>query len=154
MNELAIKKGATSYWTGEDFVVDIQKLRRIIDKLKLAHTVFTGHLIPQILRRREVELVAVLRCSPDELEKRLQKRGYSAKKVRENVLSEILDICMVDALRRFGSDKVGEFDTTSRKPVNIAKAIISAYRKESSPRVGLVDWLRAVSESGALSNYV
>ncbi len=154
MNELAIKKGATSYWTGEDFEVNIQKLRRIIDKMELSHTVFTGHLVSQILRRRETQFVAVLRCSPDGLEKRLQNRGYGTKKVRENVLSEILDICLFDALRRFGSDKVGEFDTTGREPAGIAKAIISVYRNESSPRVGLVDWLKAVSESGTLSNYI
>ncbi len=154
MNELAIKKGAKSYWTGEDFVISVQKLRRIIAKMKLERSVVTGHLVSQILRKREAEFVAVVRCSPDELEKRLRKRGYSSKKVKENVLSEILDVCLVEALHRFGSDRVGEFDTTGRKPADVAKAVISVYRNDSRPQVGIVDWLKAASDSGILFNYI
>ena len=121
--------------------------------MKSDRAVVVSHLVPQILRKGDAEFVAVLRCSPDELEKRLQRRGYSKKKIKENVLSEILDICLYDVLRKFGSDKVGEFDTTGRNPTLVAKSIIAAYRNESKPKVGIVDWLKVVAESGTLSLY-
>ena len=41
--------------------------------------------------------IIVLRCDPDVLAGRLRARGYSKKKVTENVQSEILDVILCEA---------------------------------------------------------
>ena len=71
-------------------------------------------------RRR---FVAVLRCEPSVLRKRLVERGYSPAKVTENVEAELIGVVLDECLRRFGSELVREYDTTSASPKDVAKAI-------------------------------
>ncbi len=53
--------------------------------------VVEGHLIPELAI--DWDLVFVLRCPVEELEKRLRARGYSEEKIRENVEAELIDYC-------------------------------------------------------------
>jgi adenylate kinase len=48
-----------------------------------------AHLLP-------CDRIVVLRCRPDELKKRLMKRKYPKKKVRENMEAEALDVCLIE----------------------------------------------------------
>ena len=52
-----------------------------------------AHLIPKGL----VSLCIVVRCPLPLLKGRLEARGYTASKVRENLDSEIFDVCLVEA---------------------------------------------------------
>ncbi|HOP09773.1 MAG TPA: AAA family ATPase, partial [Candidatus Methanofastidiosa archaeon] len=56
----------------------------------------------------DCDLIFIIRCSPDELYRRLSARGYGREKVRENVLSEILDTCLINAIETMGSGRVFE----------------------------------------------
>lgn len=56
----------------------------------------------------EVDLVFVLRCEPKILLERLKNRNYSGEKIRENVMAEILDYCVLDALQYHAPEKVFE----------------------------------------------
>jgi broad-specificity NMP kinase len=42
----------------------------------------------------------VCKCELKKLKKRLEKRKYSQKKIRENVDSEIFDICLNEAVEK------------------------------------------------------
>ena len=79
-----------------------------------------SHLLPKKL----VDLCIVLICSDlKKLEKRLQKRKYSQKKVRENLDSEIFQVCLAEAQER--KHKMMVVDTA--KGINKDK-ILSAVR--------------------------
>ncbi|MBU7031884.1 MAG: dephospho-CoA kinase [Theionarchaea archaeon] len=56
----------------------------------------------------EVDLVFVLRCEPSILFERLKRRNYSEEKIRENVMAEILDFCVLDALEYHAPEKIFE----------------------------------------------
>ncbi|MBU0470644.1 MAG: AAA family ATPase [Nanoarchaeota archaeon] len=54
--------------------------------------------ISHLLSKKIVDLCIVLTCSDlKELEKRLKKRKYSSKKIRENLDAEIFQICLIEA---------------------------------------------------------
>jgi adenylate kinase len=69
-----------------------------------------------------VEGAVVLRCSPAVLEKRLQARGWSSAKIRENVQAEVLDVILVEAAESLGW--IREIDTTSSPPSETAAAVL------------------------------
>ena len=90
-----------------------------------------------------VDIAIVLRCSPKVLKKRLESRGYSDDKVRENVEAEAVDVILIEAMECVG--KVCEIDATHRSPHAVADAVseIMAGESEKYP-VGHVDWSQEV----------
>ena len=46
------------------------------------------------------DLCVVMRCNPKKLGDRLRKRGYSDKKVQDNIVAEIMEVCLSDALQK------------------------------------------------------
>lgn len=61
-----------------------------------------------------VDQAVVLRCHPDVLASRLHGKGWSTRKVGENVEAEALDVVLTDAINRLGDDHVAQIDTTDR----------------------------------------
>jgi len=112
-----------------------------------------GHLAPYVLDSSHVKLAYVLRCDPDELLSRLMKRGYSESKALENVASEILGVCLWEAVDRFGEDKVAEVDTTSRAPEQVVKEMAAILDGRLKRVVGRIDWLSKISEQGRLNYF-
>jgi adenylate kinase len=91
------------------------------------------HILPS-------ERVIVLRCRPDVLEDRLRKRGYSAAKVKENVLAEALDTILIETVECHGDEEILELDTTSAAVEDTA-AMIDEFIKGLRPaHFGDTDW--------------
>ena len=68
-----------------------------------------SHLLPAKL----VDVCIVLTCADlKKLEKRLQQRRYSKKKIRENLDAEIFQICLMEAKEK--GHKVLVFDTATK----------------------------------------
>jgi adenylate kinase len=88
----------------------------------------------------------VLRLTPSELKKRLEARGYSTKKIRENLESEALDVILVEAVEF--CKRVSEIDTTGRSPLEVADYVLRAIRKEIDLEPGQVDWLENFFDPG------
>jgi adenylate kinase len=88
----------------------------------------------------------VLRLAPSELEKRLEARGYSTKKIQENLESEALDVILVEAVEF--CKRVSEIDTTGRSPQEVADLVLIAIRKEIDLGPGQVDWLEDFFDPG------
>ncbi|MCX8191219.1 MAG: hypothetical protein N3F06_00235, partial [Nitrososphaerales archaeon] len=101
----------------------------------------------------EIDFIVVLRCSPWELMNRYVSRGYNEKKAKENVGAEILDVCLVEALKVFGKRKVYEIDTTGKTPEEVAEKIISLYNGEVKKEPIGIDWLTKVVEAGDLHKF-
>jgi len=68
-----------------------------------------SHYLP----KKYVDLCIVIKCDIKELKKRLEKRKYSKIKIRENLDSEIFDICLVEA--KENKHKIIIVDTTKKK---------------------------------------
>lgn len=91
------------------------------------------------------DLIVVLRCRPSVLAKRLESRGWSAAKVRENAGAEALDVILVESVET--SAAVAEIDTTAIPLEEVADAVeqVLAGEKEKYA-VGNVDWSAEVLE--------
>ena len=155
LNKVAFETGSVLDSSGDDFEVDPKRVRRnILQRIESGGIVLSGHLLPYILKRGEADFVAVLRCSPEELENRYVGRGYSDAKVRENVASEILDICLGDALKQFGADVVAEFDTTGKQAGGVAKEIVAVFQGLKPRSQGQVRWLSDQSAARLIDRYL
>jgi len=80
----------------------------------------------------------VLRTSPKVLKDRLAKRGYSEKKIRENLEAETLDVILVEAVE--WCDQVHEIDTTQRSAEETADLVTKIIRGEAKLPPGKIDW--------------
>ena len=140
VNELIDELGlATGYDSKRKTkVVDTVRLAKEVDKLR-GDMLMEGHLSHLL----HPEIAVVLRCSPSVLEKRLRAKGWSEKKVRENVEAEAVDVILIEAMESV--PMVLEIDTTDKKPAKVGAAIeeiISGDRKKY--RAGSIDWSQEV----------
>ena len=157
INHVATDNNAISEKTSMGLDVDVKRLAKLLEKMlnTKRNLVVVGHLDPYVLKPEGIDMVAVLRRSPYQLEKTLEERGYSADKVRENVASEILGTTLYDSLKTFSRRKVTEFNTTGKSPHETAEEIVSALQKKPrSKSVSLgIDWLNLVSEKGDMRKF-
>ncbi len=154
LNQVAIEKNAIIGKDEHGFIADLFLLRKHTrEAIKGKKVVVSGHLLPFIFSKREIRFVAILRCSPFELENRFKLRNYGDEKIKDNIASEILGICAYEALRKFGKDKVAEFDTTGRDAKEVAEEIIKVMKGEIPKRVGFIDWLKFFEKIEELSRF-
>jgi adenylate kinase len=153
LNALAIQSRAVLGEDARGIIVDPRLLASVVRRSAPRHCIFAGHFLPAVFRREELSLVAVLRCAPDELERRYEQRGYQLLKTRENVLAEMLGVCLHEAVERFGRRRVAEFDTTAQTPGVVAKRIRAVSRGQKSGSVGRIDWLSEAIRTGLLFRY-
>ena len=157
INHVAIYNNAIIEKTDLGLDVDIKRLAKLLEKMlnTKKDLMIVGHLAPYVLKPEGIDMVAVLRKSPYELEKTLGERGYSPDKVRENVSSEILGTTLYDSLKTFSRRKVAEFNTTGKRPNETAEEILSALQKKtrSKPASLGIDWLNLVSEKGDMRRF-
>ncbi len=89
--------------------------------------------------------IIVLRCDPHILAGRLEKRGYSPAKVRENVQAEILDVILCEAADT--DMPVNEIDCsrgTAAEAADIIERIIKGKSDIYAP--GNIDWSGEMEE--------
>lgn len=89
----------------------------------------------------DADTVIVLRCHPEELERRLVERGESDSKAKENAESEALDVLLSEAVEKHGLENVYEIETTDRDPEAVAAEISAVIAGERDPSAGQVDYL-------------
>lgn len=135
-------------------IADIDRLSSLLSTLLEASRqdcIVDGHLAPYVLDASDIEIAYVLRCDPDQLLSRLMKRGFSESKALENAASEILGVCLWEAVNRFGDDGVAEIDTTGCSPRQVVEEMLKVLDGSSEPVVGRIDWLSRVSDQGRLN---
>ncbi len=87
----------------------------------------------------------MLRCHPDLLRTRLEERGYTDEKVRENVEAEAIDLILVEALD--ACERVFEIDATALTPEAVADSIERIINGKGDDYLpGRVDWSQVVSD--------
>lgn len=98
-------------------------------------------LLSYFLPQKYVTEAVILRTRPDKLEKRLKDRGYSGKKLQDNLDSEALGVTLGEAIQELGKEKIYEIDTTEIDVSEAVEKFKRALSGEISLSPGSVDWL-------------
>jgi len=160
LTELAIRENLVS---GKDLernsiIVDerrmMRKISEIIEKCDKEDVVVDGHYAVNVVPKNFVSYVFVLRRDPVELKGFMEKAGFSGLKLWENLASEILDVCLVDALKVHGKEKVCELDVTGKSVEEVVNEILNILMGRGKCRVGIVDWLGKLESEGLLEEFL
>lgn len=160
LTDLAIREGLIS---GKDkerdsIIVDENKMRKklheLIDSSNKKDIVIDGHYAVSVVPKNLVTYIFVLRRDPVELKKLMQSSGFTDRKLWENLASEILDVCLVDALNVHSEEKVCELDNSGKSVEEIVSEILTVLERHKKCGVGLVDWLGKLEIEGVLDDYL
>ena len=135
-NKLFLKeKGAF----GEN-VVNVERMEKLLaaSLKKQESFVVEGHLACEF--GVPADAVVVLRCDPRVLKKRLEERKYPVEKIRENVLAELLDYCLIKSEQNYGRGAVLQLDATRGLS---AKQVFAKAKAKKGDRV---DWSKQLLE--------
>jgi adenylate kinase len=148
---------------GEDkerktIIIDEEKMRtkisETIDKTEKNNIIIDGHYAYAVVPKRYATRIFVLRRNPIELRRFMEKCGFSDAKLWENLASEILDVCLVEALREQNKEKVCELDVTGKTVENVTREIIAILDDRKKCLVGCVDWLGMLEKKSIIDEYL
>jgi adenylate kinase len=131
-----------------------RKIRNIIKEAKKSDIIIDGHYAASVVPKELASYVFVLRRDPVELKKMMEKCGYSERKLAENLASEILDVCLMEALNVHGAVGICELDATGKSSQKILKEILTILHDSSKCCVGIVDWLGKLEARGLTDKYL
>ncbi|MEM3054488.1 MAG: adenylate kinase family protein [Candidatus Bathyarchaeia archaeon] len=160
LTELALKE---NFVLGRDerdgsFIVDENhmknKIGKIIEEAGEKDVIVDGHYAPSVVSEKLATHVFVLRRNPVELRNFMEKASFSGDKLWENLASEILDVCLVDALNVYGEEKVCELDVSGRSVEEVVAEILEIIKGVKKCYVGIVDWLGMLESEGRLDEFL
>ena len=131
-----------------------RRIRKVIRESEKADVIVDGHYAASVVPRELVSYVFVFRRDPVELQRMMMNCGFSEQKMRENLASEILDVCLVEALNVRGKAEVCELNVTGKSARKILNEILKVFQGKSSCQVGIVDWLGKLEKEGLLDEYL
>jgi adenylate kinase len=141
----------------QTLVADTEKVSKQLQQI-LANTegrvIIEGHYVVDVVSKKDVNTVFVLRRDPRELKSALETRGYEEKKLWENLAAEILDVCLWDALSVCGADKVCEIDVSDKTVEAVVEEIMLVLEKREECRHGIVDWLGKLENEGQVEEFL
>lgn len=119
----------------DSYNVDIEEMIDLYREKAPEHDIVEGHLSHHL----SVEPVIILRCAPDELERRASSKNWPDHKLKENVEAEAMDVVLVEALDK--NEDVYEIDTTDLTPEEVKDKIIEILNgKTEKYTPGRIDW--------------
>lgn len=137
-------------------VADLDRLvPRIVELINNTEgvVIIEGHyadIVPSSL----VDLVIVLRTHPEVLSNRLEAKGWSVEKVRENVQAEILGSCTFNALKAYRNELVYEIDTSNLSEEEIVTIVLEIINeKPMKYKAGIINWLSLLDGDNQLEKY-
>jgi adenylate kinase len=159
INKIAIDAGLVEQ--GQDALdVDVNKLKKhlepIVSDIPRLHWMgrtglVVGHLAPYVLDGKSFNPCIVLRKNPYKLLDIYKKRGYTEKKMKDNLGSEILGIITNDAIKNFGQEKTFQVDTTDHTPKELAVRIQDIFYGDDNG--DNIDWLQLIQEKNDLKKF-
>ncbi|MCS7112307.1 MAG: adenylate kinase family protein [Ignisphaera sp.] len=132
----------------QSYIVDEERLRQSVLELYRSRgpLVIESHYV-EVVPREIFEVVFVLRRAPDELLNVLLSRGWSGRKVAENIEAELLSVCTVNAVEELGEDLVIEVDVSGRDTSDVAREVIDVLFGDRPAYYGhRIDWLSILSD--------
>jgi broad-specificity NMP kinase len=131
-----------------------QRISQIIRESDENNIIIDGHYAAHVVPKKLVTYVFVLRRNPVELRKLMEESGFKGPKLWENLASEILDVCLVDALNAYGPNMVCETDVSSRSVEQTVNDILAVLEGRSACYLGIVDWIGTLESQGLLDEYL
>lgn len=138
-------------------VVSLKRLRNALCKraARVDHgLVIDSHIALETDVQPRLVRAIVLRCDPLVLERRLERKRWSKSKIGENLLAEILDVCLWDAVKAYGWNRVLEIDTTRESPRHVVQRVMKDLEKKRIQKQPQVDWLSTLKLRGILDQYL
>jgi adenylate kinase len=146
LSELVVNEGLYEYFddqTGSYVIDEARVSRRVKEICSGGRPVVVATHYPEVLDEVIVDKVAVLRLNPVVLWDRLRSRGWSDRKVAENVMAEVLSVVLSNAISKFGVERVVEVDTTGRSIIEVADEVLEKVSKGYTQEK-FIDWLNTV----------
>lgn len=120
-------------------IVDVKELKKhVSQRIKESKKQGVEHILVDgvLSHHMPATHVIVLRVKPTVLEKRLEKRGYSPGKIRENLEAEAMGVCLHETLSR-NFENILEINAT----YGFGLRKIHAWLKSENRHVQEIDWL-------------
>lgn len=130
------------------------KIREIGGNCGKSDIIVDGHYAVDVVPEELTTHVLVLRRDPVELRKFMEHCGFSGRKLWENLASEVLDVCLCDALSVYGEEKVCELDVSGKSVEEIVSEVLEILDDFVKCRVGTVDWLSRLESEGLLEEFL
>ena len=131
-----------------------RKIRQIVEDCDKSEVIVDGHYAVSVVPKELTTHVFVLRRDPVELRKFMEQCGFSGRKLWENLASEILDVCLCEALNVYENGKVCELDVSSKSVEETVNEILDILNGSKERRVGVVDWLGKLENEGLLEEFL
>lgn len=160
--------GITSLVKEEKLFISIDKIRKtlVTDTEKVSkrmkeilwssagNIIVEGHYAVDVVSKKDLKKVFVLRRDPAELKYVLEKRGFEGKKLWENLAAEILDVCLLDALSTYDAKKVCEIEVSGKTVEEVVEEILLVLERKKPCQSGIVDWLGKLENEGRLEEFL
>jgi len=131
-----------------------RKIRQIVEDCDKSEVIVDGHYAVSVVPKELTTHIFVLRRDPVELRKLMEQCGFSGRKLWENLASEILDVCLCEALNVCENGKVCELDVSGKSVEEIVDEILNVLNGSEERRVGVVDWLGKLESEGLLEKFL
>lgn len=160
LTELAVHENLVS---GKDeergsIIVDENRMRRkireIVEDCGKSEVIIDGHYAVSVVPKELTTHVFVLRRDPLELRKLMEQCGFSGRKLWENLASEILDVCLCDALNVYENGKVCELDVSGKSVEETVIEVLDILNGSKECCVGVVNWLGKLESEGLLEEFL
>ena len=138
-------------------IADIEKVSKRMQEIlrsSAGNVIIEGHYAVDVVSKKYVNNVFVLRRDPTELKAVLKKRGFEGKKLWENLAAEILDVCLWEALSVSANDQVCEIDVSDKTVEEVVEEIILVLEKKKPCQFGIVDWLGKLDNEGQIGEFL
>jgi len=131
-----------------------RKIREIVEKCDKSEVIVDGHYAVSVVPQELTTHIFVLRRDPVELRKFMEQCGFSGRKLWENLASEILDVCLCEALNVYENGKVCELDVSGKSVEEIVDDILDILNGSKECCVGVVDWLGKLESEDLLEEFL
>ncbi len=145
LNELAMNQG---FVTGIDTernskIIDIDGLNDYIDEYyKTDDLIFIEGHASHLLKT--ADKVIILRCHPNKLKSRLEKKGWKQEKIKENIEAETIDVILCETVELHPEENIFEINTTNKNIKSVLSSIVeivkSNFESTKKYKIGKIDW--------------
>ncbi|MCD6421397.1 MAG: AAA family ATPase [Thaumarchaeota archaeon] len=133
------------------YVIDLRRVSAVVGSLLRKESGVVASVYPFKPRGVRVRNAIVLRMNPLKLIEILEERRYPRWKIRENVSAELIDQPFVEAIRKFGPDKVIQLNVTDKSLDELAERVAEGLREGKIAELDeRVDWIGFLEKSGRL----
>ena len=135
------------------YLIDLRKVSIAVGAELVGEKAVIASIYAFKPRGVDVEMAIILRMKPTELIRVLRERRYPPDKIRENVLAELIDQPLYEAVSKFEVDKIIQLNVTKRDLSKLALEVAEKIAKGEAKSLSReVDWIKELEEEGSLED--